>query len=226
MFLRNGNLRRRRRLPVKIAISVLALALVAAALLFWNRSDDGQDTGQVTVPVQREPESPVLDRSNPGEHSRERPPLPTLHERKAEQSVPVQPVQLDRRPFDPARESDSQYERRLRLITAFDRFREESGISDEKAQAVLALLYDFQGNARHLRKQYLDRTFRDEWEADYKSRENAHTLTLMEMDAEDTLKEMLTPEELRAWRRTMERAIVWGMLNWPYEPPLLVPADT
>jgi hypothetical protein len=213
---------------VKIAISVLALALVAAALLFWNSSDDGQDAGHVTVPAQSEPESPMLDRPNPVEHSRERPqlPPPSTPERKAEQSVPVQPVQIDRRPFDPARESDSQYERRIRLITAFDRFREESGISEEKARAVLALLYDYQETARNVRKQHLDRTYRDEWEEDYKSRETAHTGTLIRLDAREALEEMLTPEELRAWGRIMERAIVWGMLNWPYEPPLLVPADT
>jgi hypothetical protein len=209
---------------MKIAISVLAVALVVTALLLWNRSNDGQDTGQQTVPTQSEPESPMLDRPNPGEHSRERPQLPpqSTPERKAEQSVPAQ---IDRRPFDPARESDGQYERRVRLITAFDRFRDESGISEEKAQAVLTLLYDYQETARHVRKQHLDRTYRDKWEADYKSRENSHTLTLIEMDAEDVLEEMLTPEEMRAWRRTMEPAIVWGLLNWPYEPPLIVPAD-
>jgi hypothetical protein len=209
---------------MKIAISVLAVALLIVALLLWNRSDDGQGTGQERLPKQSQPESPVLDRPSPGERSRERPqfPPPSTPERKAEQSVPVQ---IDRRPFAPARESDSQYERRLRLITAFDRFREESGISEEKAQAVLALLYDYQETARDVRKQHLDRTYRDEWEEEYKSRETAHTGSLIRLDARDALEEILTPEEMRAWRRTMEPATVWGLLNWPYEPPLIVPAE-
>jgi hypothetical protein len=211
---------------MKIAISVLAVvALVAVVLLLWINSNDDQ-TRPATVPTQNESESPVLD--TPGEHARERPKLPGLRipEREAEQSVPVQRVQIDRRPFDPAREFDSQYERRLRLITAFDRFREESGLSDEKAQAVLALLYDVQGNTRHVRKQHLDRIpYPDEWEQDYKSRETSHSLRLIELDAEDALEEILTPEEMRPWRRHMKPIFVWSLLNWPYEPPLIVPKE-
>jgi hypothetical protein len=210
-----------RRLQVKIAISVLAVAL--AVLLLWRRSNDGHDTRQETVPTQSEPASPVLERVNPGGHSRERPQLPKP-EPKVEQPVRVE---IDRRPWDPAKESDIHYERRSKLAAAFDRFREDSGISDEKAQAVLALLCDHQETARHVRKQDLDRIlynpYRDEWEFEYKGRETSHTLTLVELDALDALEEILTPEEMRPWRRHMESIAVWNLLNWPYEPPLIVP---
>lgn len=212
---------------MKITISVLAVALLAAVLLFWTRSHVSQDTRPETVPT-----SPVLDAANPGGHSPERPQLPTLQtpERKVEQPVrkveqPVH-VEIDRQPRDPSKESEGQYERRSSFIAAFDRFREESGISDEKAQAVLALLYDYQETARNVRKQHLDRIpYRDEWEFEYMSRDTAHTGMLIRLDARDALEEIFTPEEMRPWRRHLESIAVWNLLNWPDEPPLIVSTD-
>jgi hypothetical protein len=207
---------------MKIAISVLAVALLAVILLWIARPDNRQDERKALI-SQPESDSPTSDSRTEGplrsgDTPRERPRLPPLST-AGSQDKPAERVQIDRRTFDPAKESDSQYERRAKLIVAFDRFRDESGISDEKAQALLALLYDWQEAARHVRKQHLDS------ESDYKEREALHTLMLIELDAFDALEEILTPEEMRPWRRHMESVSVWSLLNWPYEPPLIVPTE-
>jgi hypothetical protein len=67
--------------------------------------------------------------------------------------------------------------------------------------------------------------YSDKWEYEYKRRETSNTWRLVLIDSRDALEEILTPEELRAWNRTMEDASVWGLLTWPYEPPLIVPVE-
>lgn len=67
----------------------------------------------------------------------------------------AQRVDFDRRPWDPDRELDSVYERRASVIEAFDRFCEEAGISDDRAQQILMILYDYQENKRLINEDIL-----------------------------------------------------------------------
>lgn len=115
-----------------------------------------------------------------------------------------------------AGELDSAYQRRARVEDAFERFREETGIPDEKAQALLLLLYDYQQNMGEFHRAwdeasrqgyYIYQTFLYQAEG---WRQSIHA------EVSEGLRGLLTRDERRAWVHTVEPSNVWLTLR--FEP--------
>jgi hypothetical protein len=210
---------------MKFKIFMVAVLIVAGFWIWRSVSPDRQDAPRHDEPIKQ-------SESTPPETERvythvERPRLPA-RAMNSDTSKPVARVEFARRPWDPETESKEQYEVRAGLIEGFERFREETGISQERADAILMLLYDYQETIKAIRKQLYDaRPYRDKWEFEYLLRKGSHAELLVSYDALDTMAEMLTPEEMRSWNRNLEHINVWWRLSyWPHMPPILVLVET
>jgi hypothetical protein len=154
----------------------------------------------------------------------ERPHLPW----PARQSGPaVERVDFDRRPWDPTKELKETYEVRAETFEAFDRFREETGMSDERAQALLMLMYDFQETVKILNEELHGRfPYRDEWEFEYLLRKKSADWRTVMFDTRQQLDAMLSPEELKVWWDSVEQTSIWLKLSAHLQlGSLLVPVD-
>lgn len=157
---------------------------------------------------------------------RPRPPAP---ESAGDPSAPVERVDFERRPWDPEKELKEIYETRARLFEMFDRFVEETGMSDERAQALLMLMYDFQETVRILDEEMASqRPYRHRWHFEFLLRKKSADWRTVMFDTDQQLDAMLSPEERKKWWRTLERAGIWlelsstevfGCLICPVETP-------
>lgn len=205
---------------------VAALAAAASWLVCTSSSDEPERRPRAHDSAEQLEPEPVGARPAPVYTHAERPRLPAPAT-EGSPSEPVERVDFDRRPWDPTQELDTVYERRAGLFEGFDRFREETGISQEKADAIMMLLYDYQETIKVLRKELDDAApYRDKWEFEYLRRKESHAELLVSFDAIDAMDEMLSPEEMRSWTRNLEDINVWGRLSWwPYQKPMIIPID-
>lgn len=120
---------------------------------------------------------------------------------------------LDRRPRQRL-EVPVYYEWRLRLNAMFDELRRRSGISEEKAHEVLLVLYDYQEN-RAIYNRELYRLLgenNDGAAATNFSVESAQHNADLLREANMRIAELLSPDEMRAWRHS-KMAAAWYMLG-------------
>jgi hypothetical protein len=111
-------------------------------------------------------------------------------------------------------------ERTSDVTDAFDRFRDETGISDERAQELLWLLYDYQEAFRAIDAEYESgKPFRDDEERDLYLRRHGSEWRMLAIDTGRKLRDLLEADELRAWR-TFERAGFWILLREPLIQPV------
>ena len=195
----------------------LALAAIAAALwLLWPSSPSERDEPA----VQHEAEPAGRDAARAATvPSHARVERPRLHVPESEEAPRVA---IDRRPWDPERETRGAHERRTRIADAFDRFRDETNMSDERAQELLRLLYDYQETFRILNAEFEGhKPFRGDWDFEYWVRKLGADWYLVRYEADEQLRAMLSDDEMRAWRRTMQKAHVWHVLR----DPVILPVD-
>ena len=197
----------------------LALVAVAAALwLLWPSSPrERAEPPREEPAVQREAEP--ADRAVMAPiHARVERPRLFVPESEREDAPRLE---IDVGPWRPERETRGAHERRLRLADAFDRFCDETGMSDERAQELLLLLYDYQETTRAIDAEFERRKpFRDKWQYEYFKRKNGADWILVRHEAGLQLRDMLSDDEMRAWDRTMEEAAVWIMLSEPMIQPV------
>lgn len=139
----------------------------------------------------------------------------------------VDRVEFDRRPWDPAKESREIHDLRAEVVEAFDRFVEETGMSEERARAVMMLLYDYQETVKTISKPVFGgMPYRDKWRFEFLLRKTGHDRRLVTYEALEAIEEMLTPDEFKAWKRNLADIQVWWRLSYyPNSPPILVPVD-
>lgn len=196
-----------RGMSMKRAVNVAALVAMVVGIAFYlgrQGSEDGGGGG----------------RSNPASDHAAASPRPDVVV-----SEPVHPVlaarpnieaarpDFDRSPRHP-HELESVYERRMRVAEAFDRFRAETGISDQKAQALLQLMHDYQENFK---------VFHREWEQAYRAGDRAHESFLYQAEGwrdailtekSERLLALLTGDEWRVWVHTVEQANPWVTMRF------------
>jgi hypothetical protein len=204
---------------------LIPVAMAAGAYWLWcTASPKEPNSVSRQNPVPAESARPEAGDTAPVFTRFERPRLPE----PAEQSGPSAPalrVDFDRRPWDPTKELDTVYERRAKAAEAFDRFREETGISDARAQALLMLMYDFQETVKILNEELHGRSpYRDEWEFEYLLRKKSADWRTVMFDTDQQLEAMLSPEELKVWWRTLEETMIW--LNLSNGGVVLSPVET
>ena len=201
---------------------LLAILVMAAVWLFWRwLAPDHKEAPRSTETV--EEAEPAPDKTEPVYIHRERPALPALAVQH-DQGKPVERMEFNRSPGDPRKESRESYDLRIALIDAFERFREESGVSDEKAQALLMLMNDFRETEKILSDELWSHApFRSDGQFEYWLRRKSAAWRWLMWETSEALEDMLTPKELRIWWDTVERESPWIRLkHWPDD--LLVPA--
>lgn len=191
---------------MRIGRRLIAWFVVCAAIIatvWWASNDAPESTAKA---VREEPEAaPAPTRGGTSQGSG--PAASTPHLRLDG------PVEIDRQPRRPD-EIPRRYEWRKGVIDAFDELRRRTGISDEKAQAVLLVLYDYQENKSIMRGMFDEASRQGEvaW-----TNLDADTIELRAdilQEARDRLDALLTEEELRVWWRKMEPANVWFHLSF------------
>ena len=194
-----------------------ALAAVAAALwLLWPSSSERAAPPRDEPAAKREADrgASVPTYARPTQTRVER---PRLHVPSTEDAPRVA---VDCRPWDPERETRGAHERRTRVADAFDRFVEETGMSEERAQELLRLLYGYQERFRAIEAEYEGiKPFRDERQRDLYRRKLGSDWRLLAIETEQQLRGMLSDDEMRAWR-TFERAGFWTVLRDPVIQPV------
>jgi hypothetical protein len=193
---------------------LIPVAMAAGVYWLWcTSSPNEQDTISRPKPAPAERARPEAVETAPVHTRVERPHLPEPA-RQSDPNIPALRVDFDRRPWDPSKELDTVYERRAKVAEAFDRFREETGISDERAQALLMLMYDFQETVKILNEELHGRfPYRDEWEFEYLLRKKSADWSTVMFDTRQQLDAMLSPEELKVWWRTLEETMIWLHLS-------------
>jgi Rad3-related DNA helicase len=135
-------------------------------------------------------------------------------------------------------------ENRLRFVEAFERFRLDSGISDETAQKLLSILYDYQELSRPIvAERYAprapDHPCRVRYEQDLALTDLMERATMMaqckspreaeldniedlvEEDARSAVEEVLSLAEYEVWRAEPPLRSFPTYLRWADDPPLV-----
>lgn len=119
-------------------------------------------------------------------------------------------LDFDRRPWNPNEELDTVYERRAIVFKAFDRFVEETGISDRKAQQLMMILYDYQENMRLIHESIMEGSEHlNKWQFEMRLRAASVVRYTTGLEIRDRVEEVLSPEEMRAWRRMVLASDIW-----------------
>jgi hypothetical protein len=193
---------------------LIPVAMAAGAYWLWCTASPKEPSSVSRQnPLPAESARPEAVDTAPVYTRMERPRLPEAAGQSGP-SVPVLRVDFDRRPWDPTKELDTVYQRRVEAAEAFDRFREETGIFDTRAQALLMLMYDFQETVKILNEELHGHfPYRDEWEFEYLLRKKSADWRTVMFDTRQQLDAMLSPEELKVWWRTVEETSIWVKLS-------------
>lgn len=201
---------------------VLAVPGLAALglLVWWRWSPDHARSP--------ERETPTATRAEPEVPEQPAPTMTPGQDRPAldRPSLPPQRLDLDRRPWVPKKELRERYEWRAKVFEAFDRFVAETGISDEKAQKLLLIMYDYQENNILLHQQIEPLILRGlvrKQELETWLDDSEVLRTQIRDETRARARSVLTPEEYRAWDRMMIRSNGWLILS---DERIVVPADT
>jgi hypothetical protein len=189
-------------MPMKAVAWVTAVALVGAVLVYRCGGESHQDAEPARVGSHADvPASPVHEGSDVRTQPRLGPSPGRLEIRKPTPPESGAPV-----PFH--------HDRAVQLVDDLERFQREYGISEERMQAILLTLYDFQEVHRYRMPR---RTADPEWglETSQHGRDAMH-------EVRRALREIMTPEEYAAfYPRLLTSAFITLMLR----QDLIVPQE-
>lgn len=195
---------------MRYKISLLIIGAAGVVLLWCTSSSQRPERGEPEVlAVAPEEMHRAEDQAAPG-----RAPV-AVTDPASRPELPVTRVDFDRRPWNPREELDTHYRRRAKVFEGFDRFLEDTGMSDERAQELLMILYDYQENLIAIERE-IDRDLRrgDKWELEWRLHATTPLRIEAGMEAYDRVRAMLSPDERRAWKRRMDdrRTQIWATL--------------